>query len=166
MGVRLSLALLHIYIVAEDLADVIKNNSSLEELYLYTNNLRLSVAVILKALKENSKFRVLSLSSNKLTEKVAEELTNFIKNNLSLEKLFLYNNEFKSCTVAILKALNCVKNLKMISLSNNCLTFNPLTKLTANELQSVINNKSITELWIGNNVLENRLLNICYNLKP
>ena len=71
--------------VAEDLANVIKNNSGIEELYLYDNDLKSSATVMLRALKENSQLKVLNLSSNNMTGQVAEDLANVIKNNSGLE---------------------------------------------------------------------------------
>ena len=53
--------------VAEDLANVIKNNSGLQKLALSANDLRSSAIVVLQALKDHSKLTVLSLNSNNMS---------------------------------------------------------------------------------------------------
>ena len=78
--------------VAEDLANVIKNNSGLEELYLSDNHLGPSATVILRALKEKCKIKILYLHNNQITGQLAEDLAHFIKNNSNLQKLSLGNH--------------------------------------------------------------------------
>jgi len=75
--------------VAEDLANVIKNNSGLELLGLSNNDLKASAIVILQTLMENSTLKVLNLDDNNMTGQVAEDLANVIKNNSGLEELYL-----------------------------------------------------------------------------
>ena len=57
----------------EDLANVIKNNSNLEQLGLENNNLGPSAIVILQALKENSQLKLLYLHGNNMTGQAAED---------------------------------------------------------------------------------------------
>ena len=49
---------------AEDLASVIKKNSNLEQLGLANNDLKTSAILVLQALKENSKLKILNLDGN------------------------------------------------------------------------------------------------------
>jgi len=60
--------------VADDLADIIKLNASLEELHLFNNNLNSSTIVILQDLKEVSNLRKLDLRSNNVCSEMMDEL--------------------------------------------------------------------------------------------
>ena len=92
--------------IAEDLANVIKNNPDLEKLCLSDNNIGQSIHVILQALKENSRLRILELDGNNIcmTGDIAEDLANVIKNNPALEKLLLFNNDLGPSVTVILHA--------------------------------------------------------------
>ena len=149
--------------VAEDLANVIKTNSGLAELYLSNNELRSSATVILQALKEKSQLKVLNLSRNYMTGQVAEDLANVINNNSGLKDLYLYNNDLRSSATVILQALR--ENCKLTVL----IMFNDfLTEASTFELASVIKcNPLITEIWLGDNMLQSGLVDIamsCNNL--
>ena len=108
--------------VAEDLANVIKNNSGLEQLYLSGNDLKLSTVVILQALTNNWQLKILNLSRNSMPGQVAENLANVIKNNPGLEELYLSDNDLKSAAVVILQALKNNSQLKILNLNNNNMT--------------------------------------------
>ena len=136
--------------VAEDLASVIKNNSSLEELGLSCNDLKLSSVVILQALKENCKLKTLNLNCNHMTAEVAEHLVNVIKNNKSLKRLYLFNNDLKTSAIGILQALKANHKLRVLDLSSN-----NTTGQVAKDLASVIkNNCNIEQLGLANNNLK------------
>ena len=106
-------------IVANDLADVIKANTCLEELYLGYNNLRLSVAFILQALQETSCLKVLSLDGSIMLGKVASDLASVIRSNTQLTVLSLSANGFYSSAVVILQALKQISHLKVLNLDHN-----------------------------------------------
>ena len=108
--------------IAEDLANVIKNNSGLEQLYLSGNDLKLSTVVILQALTNNLQLKILNLSKNSMTGQVAENLANVIKNNSGLEELYLSDNDIKLAAVVILQALKNNSQLKILNLNNNNMT--------------------------------------------
>ena len=136
--------------VAENLATIIKNNSSLEELYLSNNGLKTSAAVILKALKEKSVLKILNLNSNLMTEEVAEDLAAVIRNNRSLEQLCIEGNRLGLSAVIILQALQEHSRLKVLNLSDN-----NLTAYVAENLATIIkNNSSLEELYLSNNGLK------------
>ena len=149
--------------VAEDLANVLKNNPSLEGLFLSQNDLRSSATVILQALKQNSQLKVLNLGCNNMTGQVAEDLAIVIKNNLGLKVLCLYDNDLKSSGVVILQALKENCELIILNMSNNF-----LTKITTSQFVPIIkNNPLITEIWLGDNMLQSGLIDIamsCNNL--
>ena len=142
--------------VAEDLANVIKNNAGLEELYLREDDLKSSATVILQALKENSQLKVLNLGSNNMTGQVAEDLANVIKNNTGLETLNLYKNDLRSSAVVILQALKENCELKKLNMLNNF-----LTEITASQFISIIkSNPLIAEIWLDDNMLQSWLIDI------
>ena len=144
--------------IAEHLANVIKNNSSLERLGLRSNRLKRSAGMILQSLIGNSKLKILNLNGNSMTGHIANDLVSVIKNNPGLEKIYLSDNDLKSSAVAILKALKDNTQLKILSFTNNWMSSNFDTDMA---LVSVIkNNPLLTELWLGDNMLQSGLINI------
>ena len=106
-----------------------------------------------------------NLSSNNMTGQVAKDLANIIKNNSGLEEFYLSGNDLKSSAVVILQALNLKENceLDILNMSNNS-----LTEITASQFVSIIkSNPLITEIWLGDNMLQGGLIDIamsCNNL--
>ena len=135
--------------VAEDLANVIKTNSNLEQLCLENNNLGPSAAVILQALKENSQLKVLSLGRNNMTGQVAEDLANVIKNNSGLQELYLYDNDLKSSTTVILQALKENSQLKVLHLNYS----NMIGQVVEHLANIIKTNSKLEQLYLGNNNL-------------
>ena len=146
---------------AEDLVLVIKYNSNLEQLYLANNDLRTFSILILQALKENSKFKVLDLSDNNMTGEAAEDLASVIKNNSNLEQLYLANNDLETSSILILQALKETSKLKTLNLNSN-----NMTGEAAEDLATVIkNNSNLEQLSLANNDLKTSLLLILQALK-
>ena len=147
--------------VAEDLANVIKNNFYLNWLGLQFNNLGPSATVILQALKENSQLKALNLGGNNMTGQVAEDLANVIKNNSGLEKLYLFNNDLRSSATVILQALKENSQLKALNLNSN-----NMTGQVAEDLANVIkNNSGLEKLYLSNNNLRSSATVILQALK-
>ena len=121
--------------IAEDLANAIKCNLGLEELYLEGNNLGPSAIMILQALKEKTILTKLNLRNNNMTGAVVQDLANVINNNSNLDDLLLCNNDFKQSAVVILQALKSKCKLKTLSLSGN-----NMTGEVARDLANVIKN--------------------------
>ena len=160
--------------VVNDLADVIKSNVSLEEIYLGNNNLQSSAIVVLQALKRISTLKKLDLSNNNMSAKVVNDLADVIKNNCCLEVLNLLNNDLRSSVVMILQALQSSTCLKMLFLENNmlgkvandladaikvntslhtlCLGFNGLRSFAAVVLQAMKKLTQLKILTLGNSV--------------
>ena len=135
--------------VAEDIADVIKNNRNLEHLCIRNNKLGLSAIVILHALKENSKLKILSLNENNITKEVVEGLVNVIKNNSGLEELYLSDNDLKLSAVVILQALKEISELKVLNLN-----YNNMTDQAVEDLACVIkNNPNLEDFRMRNDKL-------------
>ena len=87
------------------LAGVIKNNSHLEELHLSNNDLQSSVTVVLHALQQHSKLKLLNLNENNLPDTVGKDIALVIKRNTSIQDLRLGFNNLKSSIIPILLAL-------------------------------------------------------------
>ena len=136
--------------VVDDLADVIKSNTCLEELYLGYNNLQSSAVVILQALKEICTLRVLDLDHNNMSEKVVDDLAEVIKSNACLDELYLGNNNLQSSAVVVLQALKGISTLKILNLNSN-----NLSEKVVNDLADVIkSNTDLEELYLSNNNLQ------------
>ena len=135
--------------VVDDLANVIKNNSNLEQLGLENNKLGPSATVILQALKENSQLKVLNLNNNNMTGQIAEDLANVINNNSCLEELYLSNNNLKLSAIVILQALTKHSKLKMVNLSSNYMTGHVVEDL----VNVIKNNSNLRQIALENNIL-------------
>ena len=108
----------------EDLASVIKNNTELEALYLSDNDLKLSALTILRALKGNSKLKLLNFNNNSITdsELVAKELTSIIKNNPGLTELSLSDHNLRLSADVDFKELKETTVLKKIDFNCRLMT--------------------------------------------
>ena len=138
--------------VAEDLANIIKNNPGLQHVALSGNDLKLTVVVILQALAEISQLGFLDLSTNNMTELVAENLANVIKSNSGLEELNLSDNDLKSSAVIILQALTKHSHLKVLDLSRN-----NITGEIADDLATAIkNNTGLRHFSLAGNYLNSK----------
>ena len=135
---------------AKDLADVIKNNTHLKQLYIANNKLGVSAAVILQALTKFSNLKVLNLNGSNLTEQLVGDLINVIRNNLNLEELYLSNNDLQSSVFVILQALKQNSELKILNLSSN-----NVTGLVVKDLISAIKfSSNLQEITLNNNNLQ------------
>ena len=127
--------------MVNELASAIKLYTCLENIYLHSNDLKLSVIILSEALNTISTLKVLDLQNNELTEEAGESLASVIINNPSLEALFLDNNNIGVGALKIAEALRNIKSLKMLGLSNN-----NLSKEFADKLVAVIESNCYLEL--------------------
>ena len=147
--------------VAEDLADVIINNTGLEELYIDDNHLQSSAVTILQALKQISTLRVLHLGRNNIPEIVAVDLADMIRKNSYLEVLFLNNNRLQSSITVVLQALKDISNLKKLNLRSNNISGTNL-----HDFKDVfLSNTCLEEVYLGNNDLRLSEIVILQSLK-
>ena len=147
--------------VAEDLADVIKSNSNLEQIYIGNNKLGSSTVIILQALQAHRRLKELNLSDNNLTGHIAKDLSTIIKNNSGLEVLGLYDNDLQTSVAIIIEALKESSALKKLYLNNSL-----MTEEVAKDLAAVIkNNTNLQELRIDNNNLGLSVIPILQALK-
>ena len=106
--------------LVSELVSSIKLYASLEKLYMCNNSiLSLSAIILSEALATISTLKVLDLQGNKLTQKAGNSLASVIINNRTLEVLFLDNNNLGVGALSIVKALQNIKSLRMLGLSNN-----------------------------------------------
>ena len=134
---------------AEDLANVIKNNSYLEEVFLSHISSKVSAVAILQALKQNSKLKVLNLNSNPFMGQITGHIASIIENNPNIELLALHNNNLGPSAIIILQALKLNSKLKYLNLNDN-----NMTGQVAEELATVIsNNSSLEMIGLRNNKL-------------
>ena len=137
-------------VMIDELADLIKRNSSLEFVNLARNNLQSFAGKILEALTHVFNLNVLQLSSNNMASNLSECLAGVIKSNPCLEQLALANNDLKSSAVVVLQALQGLTKLKMLDLSSN-----NMTSTVSEDLAGVIkSNPCLEQLWLANNDLK------------
>jgi len=136
--------------VVKDLADVIKSNTSLEEIFLGCNDLQSSMIVVLQALKGISTLKKLDLHKNNMSGDVVNDLAYVIWNNSSLEVLNLMNNKLQSSIAVVLQALQNTTCLKILLLERNYMSGN-----VVGDLADVIKaNASLCTLCLGFNDLK------------
>ena len=134
---------------AEALASIISSNTGLEELYLGNNTMQLGVITISTALKSISSLKVLNLDHNNIPEEAAAELSDTIKANNLIEKLWLNNNNLSSMSV-IAEACCHISSLKDFSFKNI-----GISVTATNDIATVIrHNSSIQLLSMSDNNLQ------------
>ena len=105
----------------DELAIVLYNNISLQELDLSYNNLSKSnSATILKGMKNISDLITLNISHNNITDEAADELGNILLHNTLLQELDLSCNGLaKLDLLRIIKGMKNISNLITLNVSHN-----------------------------------------------
>ena len=133
---------------ADSIASVIKINTGIEELYLGNNKLGAGALKIIRALKEVSSLKVLDLENNNTSGIIADDLAAVIDHN-SVQKLWLANNDLRSCASTILQSLSKITTLTNLNLSGN-----DMSEEVADFLASAIaSNSSLEDLRLTDNRL-------------
>ena len=143
---------------AEEISNVITNNTLLVDLLLGNNQLQATgVCKIAVAIRKLFIFRKLDLSNNHITPDAAEELTVTLSNCAGLQQLFLNDNMLGTeGTINIANALKCINTLQVLTLSNN-----NITESAADVLVDVLrNNISLKILLISGNDLQTTGVNL------
>ena len=149
-------------VAAEFLANIIKNNKTIEILGLNGNNLQSSISMVLQALQENSCLRILNLNNNNITgDNVASDIAAAIKSNFCLEQLGLGNNDLKSSAILIFQALSEIKTLKILDLQDNNLT-DDVAEILA---EVITENASLSGLNLAHNNFQSSAIVILNALK-
>ena len=138
---------------ADDIAVVIGNNCSLQQLWLDGNDLLTrGIVIIASALKKLSSLRILSLCSNGITDNAAEEISIVITNNVLLVDVLLGNNQLQAtgvCKIAV--ALRKLVKLRKLDLFNS-----QITSDAAEELAVTLSNcTNLQQLFLSDNMLGN-----------
>ena len=148
---------------ANDIVQMIANNSALEEVWLIDNKLDLKcISKITNALQCLSALEVLQLSNNGLTAQAADGIAAVIDSNPLLQTVALGNNELGTeGVITIANALKNINSLTVLSLNNNC-----ITDKAANAIADVIHsNNELEELSLNdNNLQSNGTIIICESL--
>ena len=136
--------------IADDIAEVISNNSELEYLWINNNDQEKWILTLLKILQRISTLKRLNLSSNCITDETADDLARVITSNLELEMLWLGNNKLRSAGMnKITSALQHLTTLSHLELDNN-----DITEEAADGIAAVINNNpSLHTVSLQNNKL-------------
>ena len=134
----------------DQLYKVIANNPSLEVVNLRNNKLRSSgIKVLAKAFKNICHLKLLALNGNQIDEEAADHIASIIANNVTIEKLLLYNNALKSGICKICQVLKCHKNLQVLRISQNY-----IQEEAADDIAEVINHNELLKVF---DVANNRL---------
>ena len=132
------------------LASAIESNNSLEKLWLHSNNLQSSIMFILQVLSKLSTLQLLDLQNNHLTKQTGDWLKHVITNNPAMKVLFLDNNNIGTGGLHITEAMQNIKSLKMLGLSNNSLP-NEIAQRLAVAIKS---NHYLESLTLASNKLQ------------
>ena len=147
--------------VADDLAAIIKHNSSIEMLSISDNDLKSSgFTVIAQALKVTSSLKRLYAYAINITSTVSFELSSVIDRNVSLKGILLSDNLLENGLLQIVECCSKLSNLEVLVLSHNCIIPTQVVNLT-----SIISKSNSIKLLsldgICLNVNENLYLNVC-----
>ena len=143
---------------AEEISNVITNNTLLVDLLLGNNQLESKgVCTIAVAIRKLFILRKLDLSNNHITPDVTEELAVTLSNCTGLQQLFLNDNMLGTKgTMKIANALKCINTLQVLTLSNN-----NITESAADVLVDVLRNKiSLKIVLISGNDLQTTGVNL------
>ena len=149
--------------IADELAPVIRSNTSLEKLWLGDNHLGSSTIVVANALKDISTLKEINLNGNQNRSKeLATEIASIVTNNKALESLLLRNNNLNDDgVIKIAQSLCKHSKLKFLNLQNN-----NITREAADSISSIMSsNCNIEELYLGNNQLQMRATTLAAGLE-
>ena len=143
-----------------DVATVIRQNSSIQLLSMSDNNLQSAgFMAFMQALKVTSSLKFLYACGISVTSTVTEELSSVIEHNLSMEELSLGDNILENGLVQIAESCSRLRILKVLELSHNCISPTQVVNFTS----TVSKCNSLEALSIGGiclSVDENLYLNI------
>ena len=138
---------------ANELANVLLQNTSLQEINLSCNNLsKLDSLRILKGMKNISTLIIINVSHNEIIDEAANELANVLLQNTSLQELNLsYSSLSKLDSFRILKGMENISNLITLNVSHN-----KIIDEAADELANILlHNTKLEKLDLSFNNLSN-----------
>ena len=134
---------------ADDVCAILSLNNKLEAIYLYDNDFKtVGMIKIAKALQSTSILKVLSIGSNSVGEEAADYFSVVLSQNTELQKLYLYDNNFKTVgMIKIAKALWNTSTLKVLNIGSN-----DIGEQAANDIAKVLSyNTKLNEIYLYNN---------------
>ena len=136
-----------------DLTTLIQSNC-VQNLRLVENNLKLRAGVLAQPISHITCLTVLNLSSNFISEEVANDLAGAITSNQSLKDLKLVDNCLKTRgTIIILQALSNLCKLKLLNLRRN--QIGGSQELVDAMTKVVSSNRKLETLCLGDNYSSN-----------
>ena len=136
--------------VADDIAMILSQNTKLNRLYLHNNNFEtVGMIKIAKALQNASNLTVFNIGSNGVGEEAANAVSTVLSQNTKLQKLYLYDNNFKTIgMIKIAKALQDTSTLKVFSIGSNDIG----EQAAADGIAKVLsNNTELKKIYLYNN---------------
>ena len=127
---------------------LVKSNTGIKFLYLGNNKLGAGALKIVRALKEVSSLKVLDFNNNNTSGIIADDLAAVIDCN-SLQKLWLANNDLRSCASTILHSLSKITTLTELDLCGNDMP----EEVAAFAASAIASNSSLSDLRLSNNRL-------------
>ena len=135
---------------AEDIANALLHNTSLQVLDLSGNNLGEGIIEITKNMRHINTLQQLSLCRNNISEAVAGDIADILTNNTDLQVLDLNDNNLDRGIIKILNGMQNISMLQQLGLSNN-----NITKEVASNLATVLShNNQLQILNLNGNILE------------
>ena len=145
-----------------DFKAIIQSNC-IQNLRLIENNLKLSAGVIAQAISHITSLTVLNLSSNSISEEVANDIAVAITNNQLLKEIRLVDNYLKvNGIVIILQALSCLSKLKLLNVRRNYIDSSQ--ELVDAMAKTVSSNTKLENLCLGDNNCSNHVIPIVSTL--
>ena len=138
--------------VVDSIADIISNNTGLQELHLSNNSLEAeSIFIIIKAIKHLITLKVLDISSNHIGEEAAKEIKLAISININLQELYLSDTNLQT-----IGAIEIAKGLKTsVALSTLDLSSNKIDTEAANDIGDTLSKTlKLQKLYLGMNNLQ------------
>ena len=136
--------------LACEIADMLERNLAIKDLRLNNNNLNfIRLTKLAKTLSDVKSLEVLDISSNLITEIAADAVADVISSNISLNKIYLSNNQIQNGIKIIAKSLETIYALEILHLASNSIMPD-----SCNDLANGIKKHPLIELNIAYNNLQ------------
>ena len=135
-----------------DISAVISDNASLQEIYIYSNNLQTTeVEIFTKPLQAICTLTKLHIGYNDISDEVANDIAIIVSCNTKLNKVEISRNKLQTTgAIKILKSLHTINALKNLDLNHN-----NIAEEAANVIATVFSfNTALQDLNLGGNDLQ------------
>ena len=138
---------------ADSIADIISNNTGLQELHLSKNSLETEgICIVMKAIKQHiNTLRVLDISNNHVSEEAVEEIKMALSININLQELYLSDtNLLTNGAIEVAKGLKTIVALSILDLTSN-----EINSEAANDIGDTLSKTlKLQKLYLGMNNLQ------------